>query len=129
MVQYRCNVSHHTIPSDVASKFTSTPAMSATSTVLSYIASTSKSIPATDHPFSADIQIVSLPVAAGGDISQEEISKSVTVKEFPIQERNLGLWNINDTNRVDYWIVVGPHHVRIMISTFQTHAECIKQLK
>ena len=80
----------HTIPSDVASTFTSTPAMSATSTVLSDIASTSKSIPATNHSVSADIPIISLPVAATGYISQEEIPKSVTVKEFPIQEIDPG---------------------------------------
>ena len=64
--------------------------MSATTTVLSDIASTSKSIPTTNHPVSADIPIVSLPVAAAGDISQEEIPKSVTAKEFPIQETDLG---------------------------------------
>ena len=118
----------HTIPSDIASTFTSTPAMSATSTVLSDIAftfistpvmsatstvlsdiaSTSKSIPATNHPVSADVPIVSLPVAAAGDMSQDEIPKSVIVKEFPIQETDPGLWNINDTNTVDYWISSGP---------------------
>ena len=91
----------HTIPLDVASTFTSTPAMTATSTVPSDIASTSKSIPATNHPVSADIPRVSLPVAAAGDILQEEIPKSVTVMEFPIQETDPGLWNINDTNTVD----------------------------
>ena len=91
----------HTIPLDVASTFTSTPAMTATSTVTSDIASTSKSIPATNHPVSADVPIVSLPVAAAGDILQEEIPKSVTVMEFPIQETDPGLWNINDTNTVD----------------------------
>ena len=86
-----------TVLSDIVSTFTSTPAMSATSTVLSDIASTSKSIPATNHPVSADIPIASLPVAAAaGDISQEEIPKSVTVKEFPIQETDPELWNIND---------------------------------
>ena len=98
----------HTIPSDVASTFTSTPAMSATHTIPSDIASTSKSIPATNHPVSTDIPIVSLSVAAAGDISQEEIPKSVTVKEFPIQETDPGPWNINDTNTVDYWISSGP---------------------
>ena len=61
--------------------------MSATSPVLSDIASTSKSIPATNHPVSADMPIVSLPVDAAGDISQEETPKSVTVKEFPIKRQ------------------------------------------
>ena len=75
--------------------------MSATSTLPSDTASTPKSIPATNHPVSADIPIVSLPVAAAGDISQEEIPKSETVMEFPIQETDPGLWNINDTNAVD----------------------------
>ncbi len=98
----------HTIPSDVASTFTSTPAISSTSPVLSDIASISKSIPATNHPVSADMPIVSLPVAAAGDISQEEIPKSVTVKEFPIQETDPGLWNINDTNTVNYRISSEP---------------------
>ena len=51
--------------------------------------------------------MVSLPVPAAGKIPQEEISKSVTVKEFAIQVTDAGLWNINNTNTLDYWIRSG----------------------
>ena len=106
----------YTIPSDIASTFTSIPAMSATSTVLSDKASTSISIPTTNHPVSADIPIVSLPVAAAGNILQEEIPKFVTtVKGFQSKRQIRGYGTL--------LILVSPHHVRIMISTFQTHAE------
>ena len=58
--------------------------------------------------------MVSLPVPAAGDILQEEIPKSVTVKELAIQDTNLGLWNINNINTVDYWIHSG-------LSSYQNH--------
>ncbi|XP_069157736.1 uncharacterized protein [Procambarus clarkii] len=96
-----------TLPSDIASTSASTPAVSATSTLPSDITSTSTSIPACNHhPVSADMP--SLLVAAAGDILQEEIPKAVTLKEFVIQETDPELWNINDTNTIDYWIRSGP---------------------
>lgn len=52
--------------------------------------------------------MISLPVPAAGDITQEEIPKSVTVNEFAIQEIDLKTWNINDTNTIDYCIRSGP---------------------
>ena len=82
-------------------------AMSATSTAPSNIESTSTSTPASNHPVPADIPMVSLPVPAAGDIPQEEIPRSVTVKEFAIQDTDPGLWNINNNNTVDYWICSG----------------------
>ena len=82
-------------------------ATSATNTAPSNIASTSISTPASNHPGPVDIPMVSLLVPAAGDIPQEEIPKSVTVKEFAIQDTDLGLWNINNTNTVDYWIHSG----------------------
>ncbi|XP_069188820.1 glutamate receptor ionotropic, delta-1-like [Procambarus clarkii] len=80
--------------------------MTATSTVPSEIASSSASIPATNHPVSSNIP--SLPVAAAGDILQEVIPKSVTVKEFAIPETDPRQWNINDTDTIDYCIRSGP---------------------
>ena len=76
-------------------------------------ASTSMSIPDTSlsHPVSADVPL--LPTATA-DISQEEISKFVTPKEFKIQEADPGLWDINDPNTIEYWIHSGP-------STCQNH--------
>ena len=73
-------------------------AMSAISTAPSNIAPTA----ASNHPVPAGISMVSLPVPAAGDISQEEIPKSATVKEFAIQDTDPGLWNTINTNTVDY---------------------------
>ena len=47
-----------------------------------------------------------VPVA--GDITQEEIEKSVKANECAINVTDPGLWNIKNINTVDYWIRIGP---------------------
>lgn len=103
-----------------------TGATTGTHTIPSDIAFTSTYIPATNQPVSADIP--PMPVAASSDILQEEIPKSVSVavKEFAIKETDPGLWNINDTNTIDYWIRSGPSSCQNHDSNFSNSRRLYK---